>query len=82
MIPRWSWNHVVFVRLGDTVRIYLNGNPQPELEVMSSPGYSASLDQLFFGGRCDGESNWEGRLDEITVYDRALDLAEIEAMVR
>jgi len=82
VIPRWSWNHVVFVRLGDTVRIYLNGNPQPELEVMSPPGYCASLDQLFFGGRCDRESNWEGRLDEITVYDRALDLAEIEAMAR
>ncbi len=79
-VKRWTWNHVVFVRDGETVRVYLNGNPQPEIETKAAAGFPAGFDQIFFGGRCDNESNWEGRLDEISVFERALSTAEIEAI--
>ena len=75
-IQRWEWNHVVFVRDGDAVQIYLNG--QIEIETRSPANLVDRMRQLFFGGRCDNQSNWEGRLDEIAVFNRALSVAEIE----
>ena len=79
-IARWTWNHVVFIREGATVRAHLNGSRQPEFQTESRADFPAGLDELFFGGRCDNQSNWEGRLDEIAVFDRALSVAEIESL--
>jgi hypothetical protein len=79
VIPRWEWQHVVFVRDGETVRVYLNG----ELDLESAAGkrtgmpVSSEVPEFFFGGRSDNDSNWEGRLDEIAIFDRALDVEEI-----
>ncbi len=76
-IARWTWNHAVFVRDGQAVRVYLNGAAQPEIETDSPADLPPAVEQLFFGGRCDNQSNWEGRLDEIAVFDRALSAEEI-----
>jgi hypothetical protein len=77
VIERWTWNHVALVRDGQAVRVYLNGNSQPEIETQAAAGFPAGFDQLFFGGRGDNDSNWEGRLDEIAVFDRALTGEEV-----
>lgn len=77
-IPRWQWHHVVLVRDGQNVRIYLNG--QLDLETNSASSAIAGLNQCFFGGRSDNKSNWEGRLDEIAVFNRALTLAEVKGL--
>ena len=79
-IERWDWNHVVLVRHGDVVRVYLNG--QLEIEVGSPANWVSSTDQLFFGGRCDNQSNWEGRLDEVAVFHQTLSGEEIEELSR
>lgn len=71
-IPRWQWQHVVFVRDGQNVRVYLNG----QLEIEGSAP-AVTVDQLFIGGRSDNDSNWEGRLDEIVLFDRALTTADV-----
>jgi hypothetical protein len=76
-LKRWEWYHVVFVRDGEAVRVYLNGTSQPEIETRAAAGFPAAFDRWFFGGRCDNDSNWEGRLDEIAVFDRALSAEEI-----
>ena len=39
--------------------------------------FPADLDQCFFGGRSDNDSNWEGRLDEIAIFNRALNAGEV-----
>lgn len=75
VIPRWEWRHVALVREGKAVRVYLNG--QPELAVEAPADFPAGLQQGFFGGRSDNEANWEGRLDEIAVFPRALSAKEI-----
>jgi hypothetical protein len=77
-IERWTWNQAVLVRDGDTVRVYLNG--KPEIEATSPASSPAAFDEWFFGGRCDGDSNWEGRLDEIAVFDRPLAPEEIRGL--
>jgi hypothetical protein len=79
-IERWTWNHVVFVRDGKTVRMYLNGDPKPEIETESPAQFPPSFDQFFFGGRSDNAANWEGRLDEIAVFDRALSAKDIKEL--
>jgi hypothetical protein len=70
-IDRHTWNHVVCVRDGNNVAVYLNGRPQPELagEVPLQVGERSSL---VFGAAPDNRANFEGRLDEIAVYQRAL----------
>ena len=69
-IPMRTWTHVVMVRQGRNVRIYLNG----ELEISGeSPiQYSLEFETLHVGGRNDKEFCFEGRIDEVAVYDRAL----------
>ncbi|MEZ6122422.1 MAG: LamG-like jellyroll fold domain-containing protein [Planctomycetaceae bacterium] len=69
VIERWSWNHVAIVRTGQRVQVFLNGANSPEIDTTAPACLSANV---FFGGRTDGTSSWEGRLDEIAVFDKAL----------
>jgi hypothetical protein len=80
-IDRWTWNHVLFVRDGDQVRVHLNGDPRPEIAVKSPAGFPPSFDEFYFGGRSDNSSNWEGRLDEAAVFGRALTVEELAKLV-
>lgn len=73
-IPRWEWRHVVLVRDGSSVRVYLNG--ELDLETTAAADFPPGFDRLFVGGRSDGVDNWEGRLDEVAVFDRPLTAAE------
>lgn len=78
-LDRWTWNHVVLVRDDQKVFVYLNGN----LEIKAGNiADMASTDHFFFGGRCDSKSNWEGRLDEIALFDRPLTKKEIDGLTR
>ncbi|MFM8469279.1 MAG: LamG-like jellyroll fold domain-containing protein [Limisphaerales bacterium] len=70
-IPRWQWHHLALVRDGQKVRAYLDG--QLELETaLPTNSPPSGFGQLFLGGRSDNAANWEGRLDEVAVFDRAL----------
>jgi hypothetical protein len=77
-IPRWQWQQVVFVRDGEQVRLYLNG--RLEIETKAPANFPANLDQFFFGGRSDNDSNWEGRLDEIAFFNRAFSPREVSRL--
>jgi hypothetical protein len=74
-IPRWDWNHVILVRDRNDVRVYLNG--QLEIATTAPQLPDTPNQEWFFGGRCDNQANWEGRLDEIAVFDRVLTQDEI-----
>ncbi len=77
-VARWEWNHVLLVREGETVRIHLNGEAEPEIETKCPASFPPGFDRIFFAGRCDGESNWEGRLDEIAVFNRAISPQDLQ----
>ena len=57
------------------MRAYLHG--QLELETKVPAKFPAGFDQCFIGGRSDNDSNWEGRLDEVAVFNRALSASEV-----
>jgi len=79
-IPRWEWQQVVFVRDDAKVRAYLNG--RLEFEAEAPAGALTSLRQSFLGGRSDHDSSWEGRLDEVAVFDRALTSEEVAKLAK
>jgi len=81
-IQRWTWNHVVLVRDDDKVRVYLNGNREPEIDADVKSSLPPTVGQLFIGGRCDRDSNFEGRIDETAIYDRALTDDDVAKLYR
>ncbi|MBX7211534.1 MAG: hypothetical protein K1X78_24725 [Verrucomicrobiaceae bacterium] len=78
VIPRWRWQQVAVVRNGDSVRVYLNGSLEIETRAPCDP--LSPSGECFFGGRSDNDSNWEGRIDEVAVFDRALKPDEVAAL--
>lgn len=78
-IPRWQWRHVVLVRDAGRVRVYLDG--ALEIETTAPADFPAGFEECFFGGRSDNDSNWEGRIDEVAVYNRALSPADVAKLV-
>ncbi len=72
-IPMRSWRHVVLVREGAKVSVYLDG----KLEVEAATAPEASESELYFGGSAAGAAGFEGKLDEIAVWGRALSTREI-----
>ena len=74
-----TWHHVVLVRQGQSISVYLDGGRDPEICGQAEIGYPAGCGQLFFGGRNDGFAPLDGKLDEVSVYDRALSADEIAA---
>jgi hypothetical protein len=77
-VPRWKWQHLAFVRQDNRLKVYLNG----QLEHDATTASTVPIEQCFFGGRSDNDSNWEGRLDEIAVFPRALTPAEIDVLAK
>jgi len=77
--PR-SWNHLVLVRGGRSVRVYLNS--EPEIVGVADVTLSARGAQLFKGGRSDNFANFEGKVDEVALYDRALSSQEVSGHYR
>ena len=74
-----AWHHVVLVREAGKVRVHLDGRAEPEISGDFPHTLSAGAEDVFFGGRNDGQFGLEGKLDEIAVYERALTAEEIAA---
>ncbi|MCJ7593130.1 MAG: FG-GAP-like repeat-containing protein, partial [Woeseiaceae bacterium] len=72
-----DWVHVVMVYDGIDKRIYVNGvldvaTPQAKVDTID-----ASLQSLQLGRRDDNTRFFDGKMDEVRVYDRALSADEV-----
>ncbi len=76
-VPQETWCHVVLVREGKKVAVYLNGRTTPEISGQADPHPSRASKQVFVGGSSDNLLNFEGKIDEVAVYDRPLSPDEI-----
>ena len=72
-----TWNHVVLVRLGRKIEVYLNGNPTPEIAGEMEVGFASSGTGIFVGGRSDNQYNFEGKISDVAIYDRCLTIEEV-----
>lgn len=80
LISTGSWYHVAAVRGANYLQLYVNGELERETNVSFAQDYGSQ--PLYFG--TSGQSYWDhklaGRLDEVSLYDRALEAGEIEAI--
>lgn len=75
-VERWKWHHLAVAREGDTSHIFLDGvHLTAQTTDTEETGHP---DTFFFGGPCTNKDFFEGRLDEIAIFDRALSSDEIE----
>jgi hypothetical protein len=78
-IERWKWNHLAFIRHGDSTYLYLNGKRIGGFVIDLDGSFPATF---FFAGDGARGNRFEGRLDEIVVFDRALDDENIVEIYR
>ena len=69
-----EWQHYVFTRSGDDLAIYLNGNLDGS---EPNAGWTGDLTLATIGRSFDG--NYLGYIDEVAIYDYALDPARVAA---
>ncbi len=72
-----TWNHVALVCDGISLTVYLNGRHEPELAVPLTAALPDAEAELILGNSGDGQQPFEGKIDELAVYDRALPAEEI-----
>ena len=80
-IKRWTWNHAVFVNSSDGLRVYLNGTMEPEIRTKPQP-LNRMMQEFLFGGSSLNSDSFEGRIDEVAVFDRALTVDEVQKLFR
>jgi hypothetical protein len=66
------WYHVLLVRREGKVSVFLDGHAQPEF-IGSVTDTRPRDSRVFVGGRSDGRYNFEGKIDEVALFGRALD---------
>ncbi len=55
-------------------------NGELELDATAPVDFPRQFDQFFIGGRSDSAASWEGRLDEVALFDRVLSAEEIRKL--
>lgn len=76
-----TWYHLVSVRENGEMRLYMNGQLVRRAAPASanSPYYGTDI-QAVIGGRCNISQFFHGVIDDVTLYNRPLTLAEIEEL--
>ncbi|MBA2112890.1 DUF1553 domain-containing protein [Bremerella alba] len=76
IISPGTWNHVVLVRKGDLVRVYLNGMQKPEIEGKLEPTFGKES-RFSVGGRSEGFAPLRGNLAHFSLFSKPLSGAEV-----
>lgn len=69
-----TWNHLVLTRQGEEVSVYLNGEETPEITGRAQAAAPSS--GVLIGGCQDNSANFEGRIDEVSMFSRRLTAGE------
>jgi hypothetical protein len=76
---RWKgrWNHYAFLKQGDSKRIFWNGSLIAEGKNTENLG---AIRSFFLGSGAGGKSTYHGRIDDVAIWDEALNTAQIQAL--
>ncbi|HYH54730.1 MAG TPA: LamG-like jellyroll fold domain-containing protein [Solirubrobacterales bacterium] len=72
-----TWSHIALTYDGSLQRLYVNGE-LVDTSYEPTSAAMASVGPLYIGGNED-EEDFKGRIDEVRIYDRALDAGEVNA---
>ena len=81
VLPQETWRHVVVTADGERLHLYEDGKL-----VASTPGAAMAASDsdttVWFGTNSIASQVWNGRIDELALFDRALNENEIAALYR
>ncbi len=72
-----TWHHLVLARDGRDVTVYLDGRRTGDLAGRSMIEFPSGASEVLIGGGHDSPATFEGRIDEVAIYDRALSADEV-----
>ena len=82
-----DWHHIVVIRDGTSARLYIDGSQiGSDITVASTPldispsGFILAQEQEFVGGGFATHQSWNGKLDEIGIWSRALTSTEVSEL--
>ena len=80
-VPLNVWTHIAVVREGVALRFYLNGALATSVSAMDNNPFRNGTNSLRVGGQNRGgmSRNIPARIDEVRIYDRALNAVEIQS---
>lgn len=78
MIPVNTWTHIAVTRNGSTFTVYNNGNVVSTW--VSSAAIAPNANPLSIG-KVQNQTNFNGRIDELEIFNRALTQSEIQSIV-
>ncbi len=70
-----DWHHIVLVRKADSLQVFLDG--KPEIDAKAKWTLPEGVPSFFVGGRCDNFANFEGKIDEVAVFGKALTAQQV-----
>jgi Ca2+-binding RTX toxin-like protein len=73
-----SWHHIALTRADDRVAIYVDGTVRAE-QAATAPAIDQTSYSVGVGSHFGTYGSWNGGIDEIALYDRALDAATVDA---
>lgn len=73
-----QWHQLVFTHDGATSKLYIDGN----LKKTETRSYNTSASALKIGSSASNSSFFNGNLDEVRVYSRALSEQEVESLYK
>ncbi|GBE06827.1 doubled CXXCH motif [bacterium BMS3Abin10] len=77
IIPIDIWTHILFTYNGNYLRIYKNGLLLEEVPFVNDAAVNAN--PLRIGSRGDGSYYFDGAIDEVIIYNKALTASEVRA---
>ncbi len=77
-----SWSHVVCVRDSTYTLLFINGVLVDSMgsSVVKTPSYGSGTVQAFIGIRNNGDGAFNGKIDDVCIYNRALSKSEVLAL--
>lgn len=74
-LPLTTWRHIVLSANGDRLRLYEDGQRVASVQCESMA--TSMTEAICFGSSSSGTGLWNGRIDELALFDRALSDREI-----
>lgn len=79
IITTGEWHHVVAVHQNGNVLLYLDGVLDQSVAI-TNPAVDTTAFRMGYIGIGSGGSWWEGKLDEVRIYNRQLSAAEVKQL--
>lgn len=80
-----TWHHVAGVYSGDAVTLYIDGEEVAREEANGAVLTAPAESRLFIGTKSDLAPEgdwWDGRIDEVAIFDRALSPEEVRGVMQ